>query len=971
MTEKNASVPAPVEAGGAVVPEADKAPTSEINALLQTAVSPTRRDVTVVCIGLRHFERWADEQEPEVIRSVLEEVTAQVTTSAVESEGFVLSEVQDEMVVVIGSERLMYHHALRGLFCATAIQARLDLMRAAFRAKGTEIPDVQIGLDTGEVVINLPGLVSGTKRFAGRIFSVAERLRKVVPDGEILITEAVMEQVTKSLPAEWEISRVRVENGKEAQDTSEMMSENVFVLPTELQGRRVRMGTNVRQNPEQAIFEFCYWRGVRISGSEALLPTLRVATPQTHGIEFEIEEPLPDPGRAEVTLGKYRLIEKIGEGGMGEVWLAKDRFGNRVAIKKLLPSLSVSPMQIKRFQREALILSKLTHRNICRIFEVGEASGVSYICMEHVDGVSLAEILHSTPAGFEVEERSFGSQETDVSTLIKEVQELRSSTFSGQLGAERHPRVDGAPVYRVLPLTQTLAIFLRICEAMRYLHEHGILHRDLKPANIMVRSDGEPVILDFGLAKLEVAQDLSLSISGQIMGTLDYMAPEQARSAKEVNERADIFSMGAILYQLLTGHRHFASVGNLVQDAQALQTHEPKPPRAWNPLIDSDLEIIVLKCLHSEAEGRYLTVSALMEDIEHYRRGEPIAAKPTSNLELLTKLIRRNRAISAVISVAALLVVVLSGIFILSLKRQVRVAQALQEITEQERKEKEEWLQKFKDVKNEKELFALQAEQRQKDALKLTEELQEKQREFLEQQEEKNRTKNEKTKGTSDEYALGQVARAERMMVDSNWEKAADYAQEAIIESNALPQGWLTMSRVHLSKLDTVRARKALENIVAAEGSVRNEVQRIKEVVAFIENIHTGEESERGAAVTEVLKRLWDSPNIVDHFLATRLQWRLVSLSEQARDISFGVKEVKIVRSCLAEMIGADGKTTGKMRLYPGSKNYTLEKTGEDGKSALILDGDPMQYRQYRYKVPLDATDFAVQAATSGAQPSP
>src|SRR5690606_2199826 len=137
----------------------------------------------------------------------------------------------------------------------------------------------------------------------------------------------------------------------------------------------------------------------------------------------------------------------------------------------------------------------------------------------------------------------------------------------------------------VLPVQQTISLIMRVCDAIQYAHQHGVLHRDIKPGNIMLRSDGDPVVMDFGLAKLErqdgenSMQSLGVrSMTGMTVGTIDYMAPEQAVSSKDVDERADVYSLGAVLYRMLTGHPHYYVTGHLVNDAQKLQSHDPIPP---------------------------------------------------------------------------------------------------------------------------------------------------------------------------------------------------------------------------------------------------------------------------------------------------------------------------------------------------------------------------------------------------------
>jgi hypothetical protein len=207
---------------------------------------------------------------------------------------------------------------------------------------------------------------------------------------------------------------------------------------------------------------------------------------------------------------------------------------------------------------------------------------------------------------------------------------------------------------RILPFGQTLSLFARICEGVQFAHEQGILHRDLKPGNVLLRLDGEPLVADFGLAKLEEENEQSLSVSGHVVGTIENMSPEQAESSKDVDERADVYSLGTILYQMLTGRRHFQTTGNIFADAASLKHHQPVRPRQWNPRIDPDLELIVLKALRPNPVERYRTVSALLADLNRYRRGESVKARPVSVVDLARKVVQKHAPMAAVILLALL-----------------------------------------------------------------------------------------------------------------------------------------------------------------------------------------------------------------------------------------------------------------------------------------------------------------------------
>ncbi|MEI8312990.1 MAG: protein kinase, partial [Verrucomicrobiota bacterium] len=276
--------------------------------------------------------------------------------------------------------------------------------------------------------------------------------------------------------------------------------------------------------------------------------------------------------------------------------------------------------------------------------------------MEYVDGLTLADLLYERTQA-ESGSSGAGMVLPDIKSLIRALREERSSRDELP-AAEEEAAAPRAKETRILPVEQTLNMFLKVCEAVQFAHEHGVLHRDLKPGNILLREDGEPLVADFGLAKISSGDSgQSLSISGHVVGTLENMSPEQAESSKEVDERADVYALGTILFQMLTGRRHFEATGNIVADAQALQTHEPPRPRSINPKLDSDLEVILLKALRNSPVERYRSVKALEADIEHYRKGEAITARPVSAVDLLRKLVLRNRAVTAVIAGSLLVLV--------------------------------------------------------------------------------------------------------------------------------------------------------------------------------------------------------------------------------------------------------------------------------------------------------------------------
>lgn len=299
---------------------------------------------------------------------------------------------------------------------------------------------------------------------------------------------------------------------------------------------------------------------------------------------------------------RYEILRPLGQGGMGTVFLARDRrLGRLVGLKFLrLPN----PEAAERMMQEARAQARLDHKGICKVFEVGDFQGQPYIAMEYLNGQPLNAAL------------------------------------------------------RRLTLEQKVVLLIEIALAVHAAHCQGVLHRDLKPANIMVCTTGDdgsgraagelrPVLMDFGLARDSLAGQ-RLTQTGMIMGTPAYMSPEQARgNARHLDRRADVYSLGAVMYELLIGRPPFNSESE-VELLLAVLEQDPAPPRLIEPTLPLDLEVITLKCLCKEPERRYESALALAEDLQRYLRGEPIAARPPSALYRLRRFAVRHLAAVAV-----------------------------------------------------------------------------------------------------------------------------------------------------------------------------------------------------------------------------------------------------------------------------------------------------------------------------------
>jgi len=296
--------------------------------------------------------------------------------------------------------------------------------------------------------------------------------------------------------------------------------------------------------------------------------------------------------------GDYELLEEIGRGGQGVVYRAHQKSLNRtVALKVIGLGYWATEAHLKRFRREAEAAASLDHPCIVPIYEVGEREGSCYFSMKFVEGGQLDEVVRREP---------------------------------------------------MLP-RRAAGLIAKVARTVHYAHEHGILHRDIKPGNILLDANGEPHLTDFGLARL-VETESTVTGTLEVLGTPSYMAPEQAAGEHtKVSGATDVYGLGAVLYQLLTGHPPFAG-GTTYETIKLLLDTEPRQPRVLNPKISRDLSTICLKCLEKDPTLRYSSALALAEDLEHWLKHEPIRAKRSGFVTRARKWVRRNPAIAALIA---------------------------------------------------------------------------------------------------------------------------------------------------------------------------------------------------------------------------------------------------------------------------------------------------------------------------------
>jgi serine/threonine protein kinase len=345
-----------------------------------------------------------------------------------------------------------------------------------------------------------------------------------------------------------------------------------------------------------------------------------------------------------VVAGRYTLLKEIGEGGMGTVWLAAQTrpVRRKVALKIIKPGMGCRRV-IARFEAERRVLAMMDHPNIARVLDAGTMrGGPPYFVMELVEGVPITEYCdahHLTPRA-------------------------------------------------------RLELFIPVCHAVQHAHQKGIIHRDLKPSNVLVaRYDNEPVpkVIDFGVAKAtgqNPAERTTFTQDGQLVGTLEYMSPEQATlNAPEIDTRSDIYTLGVLLYELLTGSRPFERLGlsEILVDEflRIIREDEPQTPskrlatterlpgiaarRGTEParlglLVKGDLDWIVMKALEKDRARRYETAAGLAKDLQHHLDDEPVQARPPSLRYRMGKFVRRHKG--PVLAAFAIVLALVGGIIV-------------------------------------------------------------------------------------------------------------------------------------------------------------------------------------------------------------------------------------------------------------------------------------------------------------------
>jgi len=354
-------------------------------------------------------------------------------------------------------------------------------------------------------------------------------------------------------------------------------------------------------------------------------------------------------------IGEYRLLREIGRGGMGIVYEAEqESLGRRVALKVLPHIAHVDPKKIERFHREAQAAARLHHTNIVPVFGIGDMDGLPYYVMQYIDGSGLDAVLAGLRQGNGAVLDPLGPP-FEGNTVHYEA----NSQFPDATPDPAPPATSAAAM--ALPdwparCRWVAAVGEQVAQALAYAHRQGVLHRDIKPANLLLDQNGMVWITDFGLAKLACQDDLTKT--GDIVGTLQYLAPETLRG--EADARGDIYSLGLTLYELLTLAPPFAE-SHPAKLLECVSRHEPVPPRKLNRAIPRDLETIVLKAIAREPIHRYQSAEALATDLRSFLDDRPITARRIHPAERLWRWCRRNRAVAG-LTAAALAAFLCAGI---------------------------------------------------------------------------------------------------------------------------------------------------------------------------------------------------------------------------------------------------------------------------------------------------------------------
>ena len=385
-----------------------------------------------------------------------------------------------------------------------------------------------------------------------------------------------------------------------------------------------------------------------------LLPALRMLAldrNEVFGDKQQRQLDAPSPGRPK-ELGDYRLIREIGRGGMGVVYEAHQiSLDKRVALKMLPFAAILDPRSLQRFKNEARAAAQLQHANIVPVYAVGHERGIHYYAMRYIEGANLAQVINDVRGDSAPTEDFNDEGPLAMGTVVEQSTPSEASRFTNLLKSSKSKSSARRGYY-----AGCARLGIQAAEALHYAHAWGVVHRDVKPSNLLLDVEGNVWVTDFGLA--QVQGNPGLTLTGHLIGSLRYMSPEQIHASHMVvDHRADIYSLGLTLYELLT-HRHAFEGKDRVELLRQIASDDPPVPRQIDRRIPIDLETIVLKAIAKNADDRYQTALDFAEDLRRFQEDRPIRARRTTLVQWARKWARRHTGlvVSAIVVLAVVFV---------------------------------------------------------------------------------------------------------------------------------------------------------------------------------------------------------------------------------------------------------------------------------------------------------------------------
>src|SRR3989339_76950 len=617
---------------------------------------PRRYELSVVFADLRGFTSMSEKMPPEIVRDTLNDYLKAMVAVVNMNDAMVDKIIGDEVMALVRAPMAYADHAIRAIKMAVDMQETHALLQRRYKAEGKVMPGIGIGINSGDMLVGNIGSDRKTDYTAvGHAVNLGSRLCSMAKEGETLIS-----------------------------------------------GRT--KGLLLQHGGYEQYFTFEERETVEVKGISA--PVTVYAVSAAKKLDFVLDAMESQANAKAIAaerkiFGKYDLLEELGRGGMGVVYKALHRDLGRIVTLKVLKTdlLTIGKQQKEMFKREGETASNLKHPHIIGIHEYGLVDGKPYFTMDYVEGCTLADVLSYT-AGPDTKGSTVGE-------IVKSVIADRKESSKDHAQAQKTEEQPAARKQRPLPINQALALIVKLGRAINHAHERGVLHRDIKPSNVLVGKDGEPVLIDFGLAKQVEGMDLTMT--GQILGTPLYMSPEQAEGRRgEISERSDIYSLGALMYELVTGRPPFTDAQNIAEVLRKVSRDDPPKARRINPRVPREVEIICEKAMSKEPTKRYVTAGAFADDIDRYLTGEPIQARPPSPIYIARKKIAKHRVVAGAIAAVSIAAVVVFAVWWRSTadvrEQKWKAMQSAIALYEEKEKAKGKWILEYEDNFNRAEL---------------------------------------------------------------------------------------------------------------------------------------------------------------------------------------------------------------------------------------------------------------------------